>query len=438
MCKKLRLTLSKLACSKNQWLALILLLNSSFVLADKPVLEDQQSLDLNTAVQHTLQHNPQFHQFTFTRQQLLAQRQTSNLQPGFALGVEVENIAGSGEVAGVDGAELTVALSSVIEMGNKLQSRVNAVNAELDTFKFKRQATTLDVLGELTRAFVQLLSTQEQLKLAAEAVSLSQSLLNTVQTRAQRGAVSDAEVLRAQALLAQSKIQRHNLAQLRDRQQVSLAQFWGQTEITFNNVEGNLFDFGQSQSFKQLYTKVQKSPGMSVFASGVRLKEAEVRLAQTQNHGDVSWQIGARRFQASKDAGLTLGVSMPLWSASRNRGAVDEARSARDAVEVKREQQLLQLHDQLFTAYSQRQQFISAYEQLTSQVIPLLEKALRVTRDAYDRGRLNYQDWIAAQQELLSAKQQRIETATQALLNQATIEQLSGEPLNLAPQNTIN
>ena len=52
-----------------------------------------------------------------------------------------------------------------------------------------------------------------------------------------------------------------------------------------------------------------------------------------------------------------------------------------------------------------------------------------ITRDAYDKGRLKYQDWIAAQQELLDAKQQRIETASAALLNQAVIEQLTATAL---------
>ena len=52
-----------------------------------------------------------------------------------------------------------------------------------------------------------------------------------------------------------------------------------------------------------------------------------------------------------------------------------------------------------------------------------------LTRQAYENGRYRYQDWIAAQEELLTAKQQHIESATAAQLNQALIEQLIAEPL---------
>ena len=120
---------------------------------------------------------------------------------------------------------------------------------------------------------------------------------------------------------------------------------------------------------------------------------------------------------------------MPLFNESRNSGTVKSALAERNALEYRRSDRLLALHSRLYSAYSQREQFIAAHQQLKQSVIPDLEKALTITRQAYDRGRLKYQDWITAQQELLKAKQQMIETATVALLNQAVIEQLTAQPL---------
>ena len=390
----------------------------------------QQALTLKTAVEKTLQQNPQLHQFDFTHQRLLSERETSDLKPAYQLGMELENFAGTGEARGFDSAELTVALSSVIELGSKRLSRVALVDASLDTFELERQAHTLDVLGDLTSTFIQLLATQQELELAAEAVVLSEALFNTVQKRARHGVISDAEVMRAKAMLTQSKIQQDNLRQRLERQKISLARFWGKTSVEFSSVEGDLFAFGQSQSFSALYERVQQSPAITVFASELRLKDAKLRLAQAQNRADLSWRFGVRRFEASGDTGLILGLSIPLFAESRNRGAVNAALAQRNAVEYQRTDRLLALHDRLFTAYSQRQQFIAAHQQLKQRIIPDLEKALSITRESYERGRLKYQDWIAAQQELLNAKQRLIETATEALLNQAVIEQLTAEPLS--------
>lgn len=386
-------------------------------------------LTLEFAVKKTLQQNPQLHQFEFTRQRLLAKRDTLELNPAYHLGMELENFAGTGDTNALDRSELTVALSSVIELGDKRSSRVAVADARLNKFELEQQAQTLDILGELTSTYVLLLSTQQKLKLADEDILLTELLFDTVRKRAAQGAASDADVMRAKATLTQSKIQQESLRRRLERQKISLARFWGDTTAEFSTIEGDLFAFGKSKSFSSLYERVQQSPAMIVFASDMRLKEAGIRLAQTQNRSDLSWQFGVRHLEEVDDVGLTLGFSMPLFTKNRNRGAVSAALAERNAIEYQRNDRLLSLHDRLFTAYSQRQQFIDAHEQMKQLVIPDLEKALSITREAYNRGRLKYQDWIVAQQELLNAKRKLIEAATGALLNQTLIEQLTAEPL---------
>lgn len=413
---------------KMQWMACAVSL-SCFLVPITPALAAEQPLTLEAAVQKTLHQNPQLHQFTFTRERLLAEREINALKPGYELGMELENFAGTGDTSGFDSAEITVALSSVIELGDKRESRISVVDARLDRFELERQAQTLDVLGEVTSAFIQLLGTREELKLSSEAVVLSKGLYKIVQERAKRGAASDAEVMRAKAMYTQSLLRLDGVRQKLERQKVSLARYWGDTTLSYSELKGNLFAFGSPLNFADLYNKVKTSPAITVFASEMRLKEAEVRLAQTQNQTDLKWQFGVKRLEESSDTALTLGFSMPLFAERRNRSRVNAALAEGNAVAYQRSDRLLALHDRLFTAYSQRQQFVAAYQRLKKDIIPDLERALTITREAYDRGRLKYQDWITAQQELLSAKQQLIETASAALLNQAVIEQLIAEPL---------
>lgn len=408
-------------------LMLSVLLTATFCVY--PLRAEPQALTLQQAIDKTLQHNPQLHQFKFTQQRLLAEREVQSLKPGYKLGVELENVAGTGGARGLAGAELTVALSSVIELDDKPQWRAAVVDAKLNTLGLERQAHTLDVLGALTRAYINLLATQQELALTDEAVALSDALLQSVKKRAASGALSDAEVMRATAQLTQAKIGRDALLHRIERQRVAVARFWGNTKADFTLVGGNLFAFGQSRPFAELYQRLEHSPTLTIFASELRLKDAEVRLAQSQNRADMSWQVGIKRNQASDDTGLTFGISVPLFAERRNNAAVAAALTERNSVEYRRHDRLLALHERLFEAYSQREQFIAAHQQLAQNVIPTLQKALDITRDTYQRGRSNYQDWLNAQQELLSAKKQLLETATAILLNQATIEQLAAEPV---------
>ena len=160
------------------------------------------------------------------------------------------------------------------------------------------------------------------------------------------------------------------------------------------------------------------------------MKKAQVSLAKTQSKADLGWQLGVRRFEDSGDTAFTAGVSIPLFSGKRNRGALKSAMASENEVIYERQTALLKLHVQLFEAYSQRQQHVAAVKVFRTTILPDLNSALASTQRAYETGRYSYQDWIAAQKELLDAKRSLIESAAAASLNQAVIEQLISEPLN--------
>ena len=387
-------------------------------------------LTLEDAVARTLKNNPQLYQYRFRQKSLAAQRAISSLSPALLLGVEVENIAGSGDFDGVDSAETTLALSSVIELGGKARSRVGLIDAKGERLSFERQAATLNVLGQLTALFIRCRSTQENIHLAEEAVTLSEGMLKTVERRAAKGAAPEAEVMRAKAALTRAAIRLQALRSSFERQKVTLSSFWGNTNPQFDELSGSLSTFSLSDDFSSLLQRAKASPAIAIFASEARLKDAEIKLAKAQSRVDIGWQLGVRRFEETDDTALTAGISIPLFSGKRNRSSIASALAERNAVDYQQADAMLKLHSRLFTAFSQRKENTAAVEQFNAHVLPALEKALALTQEAYENGRYRYQEWIAAQEELLTAKQQRIEAATAAQLNQALIEQLIAEPLS--------
>ena len=388
------------------------------------------TLTLNEALTRTLTHNPQLYQYRFTKEALNAQRQTRALRPALALELEVENVAGSGSNEGFDSAETTLALSSVIELGGKRQARISYTDARINQAEWEQQATTLDVLGELTAIYIESLATQANIRLAEESLGLSQSLLKTVKARSARGATSEAEVMRAQASVARAEIRLAALMEQFERQKVQLARFWGDTTPAFRGLEGSLFEFEENQGFEQLYARVETSPAIEVFASEARIRDAEVTLARAGGRSDLTWRAGITRFEETGDSAFTAGLSIPLFSNKRSSGEVKAALANRNVVDYARQDLLLRLHAQLFEAYSLRKQSIAAAQKTENVVIPALENALKLTREAYENGRYRYLDLIAAQEELLATKQARIDAASTALISQALIEKLTSEAFN--------
>jgi len=389
----------------------------------------EQTLSLQRAIAMTLANNPQLHQFKIKKEGLVARRESGEQRPIVNVVIGVENFAGSGELTGTQAAETTVALSSVIELGGKRRARISAADAQLQLFDSRRQAFSLDILGELTSTYIQALEVQERIALAKEARDLSSDTLTIVKNRSQQGAAPESEVKRAMVALRQAQLYVDAQQHQQQRLLIKLAAYWGEISPNWQYLAGDLYAFGEVPDYATLYERAQTSPTITVFANEARLKKAEVSLAKSHSIADLGWQLGVRRFEDTGDTAFTAGVSVPVFSGRRNRGSVKTAMAAENEVEYERQTALLKLHVQLFDAYSQRQQHVAAVTAFRTTILPDLDVALAATQRAYETGRYSYQDWTAAQKELLDAKRALIDNAAAASLNQAVIEQLIGEPL---------
>lgn len=415
-----------------QCFALYLLLLAPRVWAETPTT----SLTLAQAVNLTLQKNPALKVFPLRERALQGDAMTQTQRPPLSVVAELENVAGSGPYSGFDSAELTLALSSVLELGGKREARQAVAEARQHQVDGERQVLALDLLGEVTRRFVDVAAAQERLTLARDGELLAQETLQSVRQRAQAGAAPEADVARARAAFAQARLTLASAQAEWDTARVRLSSQWGETQPAFHRVAGNLFDLGDSGDFADLQARVSGHPSLRVLAGEERLRDAELRLARSQSGTDISWSGGVRQFQESDEAALVASVSVPLSGGRRNAGAVQAALAARDAVAVEREVAMLQLRDQLHAAFEQRRQALELANGLRRDVIPLLEQAMAETRTAYERGRYGYLEWVGARNELITARRVLIEAATTAQRARADIEQLTAQPLLAAPEST--
>ncbi|MGQ9425558.1 TolC family protein [Gilvimarinus sp. F26214L] len=398
----------------------------------------QEPLTLTEATQRALAENPELRVFQWRFEAIHGTRETAALRPAYRLGLEAENLTGSGQFSGVDSAEFTLSLSSVIELGGKRRSRIAVADSRYALAQAEREAKALDLLGLVTQTFVATLSLQEKLAVAKDAVQLAEQSFHLVSERVQRGAAPKAERLRAEAVLKQAQMQQDALSAELESRKFALASLWKADRVDFGPVDGDLFNFEEPSSFEVLYEQVTASPAIQVFASDERVRNAEIALARSQSTSNVRWSLGLRRYEDTGDSALTAGVSVPLFSRPRNRGEVQSALARREMVQYQREATLLAIRARLFEAWQTYQQSVDATSQMRAEVLPALKDALEQTRQAYEGGRYSYVDWVTAQKELLDARMAAIDSATTALLNQALIEQLTAEPLGLEATSSEN
>lgn len=396
--------------------------------------ESQKLLSLQQALKLTLEQNPSLKVFQFRQQALAGQQATAAQRPSYQLGIELENFAASGDSQAFDNSELTVSLSSAIELGDKLNARLGVVRSQRSYTEIEKELQALKLVSETTRRYIDLLSSQERVKLAQQAEQLAKETVKVVQKRADAGAANRAEVKRAKAAWYQTQITLDKEIKTQQFLRSNLSVMWTELETSFTQVAGNLYQFGQDLSFKELYSKVQQNPAIKQFAAKARLRQTELDLAKSNNLSNFNWSVGITRNQASNELGLKAGFSMDLFSDTRNQGNIKSALAAKEEVYVSKQTALLRIHTQLLQAYQYRQQSIDAVNNLNTHIIPSLERALKETKSAYQRGRYSYLDYVSARQELLSAKRQLIDTASVALHYGVTIEELTAEPLSTAEQ----
>lgn len=344
----------------------------------------------------------------------------------------MENILGSRQFQGTDSADLTIALSSVIELGDKQRARISLAQSRRQRTDTEQRVMTLDVLGKLVADYIAVLSTQKDQALKQEAQAISQDMLRSVQNRFDNGAASEAELMLARARLSQAEIALDQASAELERGLTSLAFYWGEPTVKFDVLTGDFLQFDELLPIDSLFAELRESPALQIYADRVRIQEAERRLQSSQSYQDINWQFGLRYLADSDDAAMMAGVSIPLFAKQRNQARVQREQLDQQLVVIEREQAMLDMQSRLMRAYSLYEQSVSAAMRMQSDVVPDLERALTVTRNGYEQGLLRYQELIIAEQELLDARAALITQATQAHQSLALIEQLTGMTLRKA------
>lgn len=414
------------------WLTAIIAVSGLGIMTPGQAQPQNNALSLPQAVARTLDAYPSLQRFEIIDQQQSKDVDIAALKPGYSIDIEMENMLGSRQFQGTDSADLTIALSSVIELGDKQRARISLAQSRRQRTDTEQRVMTLDVLGKLVADYIAALSSQEDQALKQEAQAISQDMLRSVQNRFDNGAASEAELMLARARLSQAEIALHQASAELERGLTSLAFYWGEPTVKFDVLTGDFLQFDELMPLDSLFAELRESPALQIYADRVRIQEAERRLQSSQSYQDINWQFGLRYLAGSNDTAMMAGVSIPLFVTQRNQARVQREQLDQQLVVIEREQAMLEMQSRLMRAYSLYEQSVSAAMRMQSDVVPDLERALTVTRNGYEQGLLRYQELIIAEQELLDARAALITQATQAHQSLALIEQLTGMTLRKA------
>lgn len=400
--------------------------------------QSADGLTLDEVARRVAERNPSIAAYAPRRRALDGDRSSAALSPPLELSADADEFAGTGDAEGLRGVELTLALSSVIELGDRPTARVAVIDAREALLDAQRRTDLLDRQAEAARLFVRLAALQRELAIARRAATLAKQAEQTVRHRVDRGRAPEAELNRALAAMSRAQLEvghiEHQIPTLR----VQLAALWGEPEPKFERVDDKaLFHPGSAGDFAQLVAALEQSPDLQQLVNRERIEMANLRLAQSTANGALRWRAGLRRLEGSDSTGLVAGISIPLFADRRARGEIDASSHRQQAAELDTDAARVAARATLFEAWQHRVHAIEAFVMLRDAVIPRLESALTDTRDAYRAGRYSYLEMIAARQELIDAQLALVGAARRAHLNRIELERLAGAALAAADGNSV-
>jgi cobalt-zinc-cadmium efflux system outer membrane protein len=384
-------------------------------------------LSLDDAFARVDQSHPELRLLGARRAVLDAEADRAALRPPLVAGASLENAFGTGETRGLEGAELTLTLASVLERGGKLDARRALAQSRIDALAVEREMRRLDLLAEVARRYLAVATARRHGEIARRDIAQRQRTVAGARHRLQAGASPESVVLTAQAALARAELDLARAQQTFIAARQHLAALWGERAPTFDIAEVDPLALPTIDDFDALVALLERTPELAQFADERRIREARLQLARSEATADLDWQVGLRRLQATDDAALVGGVSLALGARRRADPEIRAANAELASLELERENKSVSLYSTLAEAHGRYRVAQLEVEGLQNEVLPRLAKAEAAAERAYRAGAISYLEWAQLQSERNSALKQQLDAALEAQRALIEIQRLTGE-----------
>lgn len=370
-----------------------------------------QDLTLHEAVRRTLERNTLLRADNASVDSARRQTELDGLAPPLTIGAELENVAGTGAVSGIRGAEATLRLGRVFELGGKRSARQEVGAAQVARQLNAIEQRRLNLAALATRRFIDVATQQAQLDLAERSVVLANDLRKAVTYRVQRGRSPETDLQLAELTVIRAEIKREDATHEVASARVSLAVLWGATEPDFERVLGSLDPLPAVADISVLAERLRSNPDYRAYALEFDQIDAQARLAATNAKPDLHTTLGVRRFEAFDDQALVFSVSIPFGLSQRSTLGVAKQQAERERLEGQRADAELDAYQTLYGRYRTLQQARHESETLRDRMIPVAEKALALTQAGYDDARFSFLQVAQTRAVLLGLQRDVIEAA---------------------------
>jgi len=388
---------------------------------------DDTHIALDQAIENAFKNNPELASYLFEIQAAEARLQQASLRPNPEIALEAENI--SGNLPGAKRSENTVELSQLLELGKKRPLRVKKATAELEVLRLGYESLRLNVIAEVTQAFILLQGAHKQLELTKEGYRIASQLSSSVAERVKAGAISPIEETRARVTLSLAATDVERATREVETAQQELARSMGITAAFPRRAEGELREEVMVPELNLLMERLSRNPDLKKWELEKNGRDAALAEERSLAIPDVTLSGGFRHLEETSENTFVVGVSVPLPVFNRNQGAIREAEASVLKLEQERRATEVSLKTQLAQKYSAVITALREANALREEALTGAESAYNAVSEGYNLGKFSYLDVLDAWKALIESKLRYLDALVALNVARIDVERLIAGPL---------
>lgn len=405
---------------------IISLLPIGSLIAQTPIDSEAETISFQEALQRTVANDPGLRRFQYAVEAADGQVEQASLRPNPVVGAEMENLFGTGPFQDIQGVDVTLGLTQLIETAGKRAKRTELARTEKAILTWEREQRLADLESGVRSAFVEVFLAQQTLELKQDQLALAERSQKAITRLAEAARANDVELTRAQLAVDRQRVAVRQAERALEATRAQLASLWGKPETTDYRVAGSVALEAKLPDFTQLLTLLPNSVHLGQYAAQQRMREAALTLEQARATPDFEVFGGGRYFnEASGDAAFVVGMEIPWPMFDKNQGNIHSARARLRAVEAESATTHRELTIALTDAYQQLEAAFQEARDVKTELIPSAEATLAEAEKGYERGQFTLLFVLESRATLFEIRETYLDALRRYATAQAGIEALT-------------
>lgn len=355
------------------------------------------------------------------------ERRQASALPNPNIGLEAENIAGTGAYGGTDNAELTFGVNQQIQIGGKRSARISAADTGKAIARYGQSTTRLDLIRNVEAAFADAVAAQEQSVIAQEQVKLARDVYKTVNKRVSAAAEPLVQRNKAKILLANAELAAEQAKSQKSAALKILSALWNNAQTVSVLSTEEFYKAGKPKFDSGSEALLKKTPDYRQQTANVEQAKSLLDLEKANAIPDPTLSFGIRDFRSTNDQALVVGVSVPLPVFNANRGNIDKAHYQSVKADTDRQRMLLDGQ----TALAEQSQILQnawlTASRIKNDILPEAQEAFRQAQRGYNAGKFAYLEVLDAQRTLTDTRMTYIQALRDYHVSHAQVERLTAQ-----------